>query len=60
MDAIETYLAMGGKAAFIWPAYGITLVVLGWLVADSLRRLRQARDAVAALERARPRRARRR
>ena len=60
MDAIETYLAMGGKAAYIWPAYGITVLVLGWLVVDSLRRLRQARTAVAELERARPRRARRR
>ncbi len=32
------HLDMGRYAAFVWPAYGISLVVLLGLVADSLRR----------------------
>ena len=59
MDAITTYLAMGGKAAYIWPAYGVTLLVLGGLALDSLRRLRRARAQLAALQERRRRRRRR-
>lgn len=60
MDQITTYLAMDGKAAFIWPAYGVALLALGGLTLASLRRLARARAGLAALEHARPRRARRR
>jgi heme exporter protein D len=60
MDQITTYLAMDGKAAFIWPAYGIALLVLGGLAVASLRRLARARAGLAALQQTRPRRARRR
>jgi heme exporter protein D len=60
MDQITTYLAMDGKAAFVWPAYGVALLVLGGLAVASLRRLARAAAGLAALERARPHRARRR
>jgi heme exporter protein D len=40
---MSQFLAMGGYAAYVWPAYGITAVVLVGLVVQSLRayRLRQ-------------------
>jgi heme exporter protein D len=48
------FLAMGGFAAFVWPAYGVAVAVLGGLVAASIRRYRAASRALAAAE-ARPR-----
>ena len=29
MDGIGAFLAMGGYAGFVWPAYGVALAVLG-------------------------------
>ena len=62
MDAIATFLAMGGYAAFVWSAYGITAVVLLALLVLSWRgvKARQAElDAMPPLpergERRRPR-----
>ena len=34
---------MGKYAGFVWPAYGITALVLLWLVFDSLGRARRWR-----------------
>ncbi|HTK36823.1 MAG TPA: heme exporter protein CcmD [Caulobacteraceae bacterium] len=31
----------GRYAAFIWPAYGLTALVLGWMVAETLVRARR-------------------
>ena len=31
----------GRYAAYIWPAYGLTVLVLGWMVAATLLRARQ-------------------
>jgi heme exporter protein CcmD len=57
MDAVRTFLAMGGYARFVWPA--VTVVVLAWLVLDSVQRLRRAEAGLATLEsQGRPRRAR--
>ncbi len=42
------FLEMGGYAAFVWPAYGVTLAVLSLLVIDSVGRLRRR---LAELER---------
>ena len=50
MDEIRTFLAMGGYARFVWPAFAVTALVLAWLVLDSLQRLRSARAGLAALE----------
>lgn len=33
----------GEYAAYVWPAYGATALVIGWLVADSLLRARKWR-----------------
>jgi heme exporter protein D len=44
--------AMGGYAAFVWPAYGITLLLLGGAGALTWRAYRRARAQLAALEKA--------
>jgi heme exporter protein D len=54
MKALLGFLAMGGYARFVWPAYGVALTVLGGIAGASLRRYRQSRRALEALER-RPR-----
>lgn len=56
MERIATYFAMGGYAAYVWPALGVAaLVMIGQLV-TSLRTLRRREAAVAALEVDHPRR----
>jgi heme exporter protein D len=44
------YFAMGGYAAFVWPAYAIAAAVLGGLVIHSWRRYRASVDALAGLQ----------
>ncbi len=39
---------MGGYGAFVWPAFGASALVLGWLWVSSLRRLRRLERALAA------------
>ena len=53
MEAIATFLGMAGYAAFVWPAYGVTAVVLVALRAASLRALKLRERDVAALARRR-------
>ncbi len=50
------FLAMGGYAAFVWPAYGLALVVLCALAVSSLRMARTAETEVRTLEESAPRR----
>jgi heme exporter protein D len=57
MGDIAGFLTMGGYAGFVWPAYGVTFVVLAALAAHSWRRYRQSVLAVERLQQARrPRR----
>lgn len=42
--------AMGGYAAFVWPAYAVAAMVMTWLLAGSLRGLRGAEATLKALE----------
>ncbi len=45
-------VVQGGRyAAFIWGAYGVSGLALGWMVADTLVRSRAARRALERLER---------
>jgi heme exporter protein D len=44
------YLAMGGYAAFVWPAYAIALAVLGGVTVQSWRRYRASRRALDELQ----------
>ncbi len=50
MRSFAHFLAMGGFASFVWPAYGVALAVLGGLVLLSLRRYRLSRRALERLE----------
>jgi heme exporter protein D len=44
------YLAMGGYAAFVWPAYAVALAVLGGLAWHSWRRYRASSDTLEKLQ----------
>jgi heme exporter protein D len=48
---MEKFLAMGGYAPFVWPAYGIALVVLAGLLVHSLVSYRRAQRDLDAEER---------
>jgi heme exporter protein D len=48
MDGIGAFLAMGGYAGFVWPAYGLALAVLGGVAVFSWRRYR---ESIVTLER---------
>ncbi len=54
-DALRNFLAMGGYAGFVWPAYALAAIVLIGLLAISLRQLRKAEVELAALGPPRPR-----
>jgi heme exporter protein D len=56
MDKIAAFLAMGGYAVYVWPAFLITALVMIGLVADTLRTLRRREAALAELEKGRARR----
>ena len=56
---MNEFLAMGGNGAYVWSAYGITLVVLIWNAWAARARLRRnlrdaARDATATEPARRP------
>ena len=46
---MSEFLAMGGYAAFIWPAYGVTTVLLGGLLGLSLKSMRERETLVDSL-----------
>ncbi len=56
MERVTTFLEMGGYAAFVWPALGLTAIVLVALVWISLRQVNAAEAELAKLDG--PRRAR--
>lgn len=50
MSALQEFFNMGGHGGFIWPCYAATALVMITLLYTSLRRLRLAEQALAALE----------
>jgi heme exporter protein D len=44
------FLAMGGYGSFVWPAYGVTAVVVVGLIVWSARAHRAVKARVALLE----------
>ncbi len=48
MEQLREFFAMGGYGAFVWPAFGASALVLGWLWVSSLRRLRGLERELAA------------
>ncbi len=59
--SLQSFFAMGGYAAYVWPAYAVFFVVLAmdWL-APVLRRRRLLRELRARMARQQQREARRR
>lgn len=53
MEQVARFLAMGGYAIYVWPAYGLALVVLVGLLGESLATYRRTQRALAGMERAR-------
>jgi heme exporter protein D len=49
-----SYFAMGGYAAYVWPAYGIAALVLIGFALASRRRLKAAERALERLAEADP------
>ncbi len=56
--SLAEFLAMGGYASFIWPAYGVAAAALIVLLVTSLRQLKARQRELAAAESERPRRGR--
>ncbi len=50
MERVTTFLEMGGYAAFVWPALGLTAIVLVALVWISLRQVNAAEAELAKLD----------
>jgi heme exporter protein D len=53
MDEIEHFLAMGGYARFVWPAFGLAVLVMGGLAIETLVTYRKRQRELAAAERQR-------
>ena len=58
MDRIVEFLAMGGYAGFVWPAFAVTFIVIVALAVSSRQALKRAEARLAVLEAARPARRR--
>ena len=50
MDGIAKFLDMGGYAAYVWPALGLTVVVLAGLLIASAKNARRREAELAQLE----------
>jgi heme exporter protein D len=50
MDQLSSFFAMGGYAAYVWPAYGAAFGILGGFTVNAITRYRTARRALARLE----------
>jgi heme exporter protein D len=59
MQAVQDFLSMNGYAAYVWPAYILTGVVLAGLLAATLATLRRRERRLAQMEDALGRRRRR-
>lgn len=57
---MSEFFAMGGYAAYVWPAYAVTALVLLGLLFATVKGLRDAETTLKALEQVRPARRRER
>ena len=51
MPELARFLAMGGYAIYVWPAYGAALIVLGGLLAWTLVGYRRRQGELERLQR---------
>ena len=49
MDGVTQFLAMGGYAAFVWPAFAVVAALMAGLLATSLSAARRSDAEVEAL-----------
>jgi heme exporter protein D len=56
MTALSQYFAMGGYAAFVWPAYAVATIVIGGLSWQSWRRYRASAVLLDRVQREAPQR----
>jgi len=50
MEAVDQFFAMGGYARFVWPAFGVAVVVMGGLLAESLLTYRKRQRELKSAE----------
>lgn len=60
MDAVTSFLTMGGYGGFVWPSYALTVVVMAALAIASIRAARAREAELEQLQKMRPGRQRRR
>jgi heme exporter protein D len=54
MDRIATFFAMGGYAAYVWPAFAVAAVVMAGLVISTMHTLRRRERELSQLIKGRP------
>jgi len=50
MQSLAGFLAMGGYAPYVWPAFLVAVLVMGGQLATTLRTLRRREAALTLLE----------
>jgi heme exporter protein D len=50
MKQLSEFLAMGGYAQFVWPAYGVTFIVMVGILIQSLRSYRSRQRELDRLQ----------
>jgi heme exporter protein D len=50
MTSLQQFFDMGGYARFVWPAYGLALLVLGGFLVTSVASYRRAKRELTILE----------
>jgi heme exporter protein D len=53
MEAVDHFLAMGGYARFVWPAYAMAIIVMGGLLIETIVTYRKRRRALDDAEKRR-------
>ncbi|SDH39874.1 heme exporter protein CcmD [Roseospirillum parvum] len=53
MDAVQEFLNMGGYAAYVWPSYGLAVVLLVGLVVITRQGMRRNERLLGQLQAAR-------
>ncbi len=56
METLPNFLAMGGYASFVWPAYAVAAIVLAGVSLHSLAAYWRCQRELARLQQVRPRR----
>ncbi|MBT3360367.1 MAG: heme exporter protein CcmD [Rhodospirillales bacterium] len=50
MENLTTFFEMGGYARFIWPAFGLSFVVLGALLVTSIRSFKNTEATLNSMQ----------